>query len=305
MISFIFGLIGVIIALVGWFGYHSLVALIVGTVLYLIETIMQLKELNQNAITFEIVIAVVGCLVSGFFGVPFYVGGMVAINLYSVVITFIGIPGFIALFAKLFKREDKSDTVETVKITYCKKCGGQLDKHKKCMSCGKQYLRGSIIVNYVVGVIVVALFLFGYKALSEYSKLLVEKQQLDADYIALFGEYQNPETGEYINGARSYLDAMIAQSKLQQEESIESEMEVEDITYCKGVALHHVEGERIKKIGYDSKKNLLVIQFGEDSYFYGYGDVPITIYNGLSNAGSVDGYYDTNIRLQYDSVRLD
>ncbi|SDB07426.1 hypothetical protein SAMN02910263_00299 [Butyrivibrio sp. INlla16] len=31
--------------------------------------------------------------------------------------------------------------VENVSITYCKKCGGQIDRTtRKCLSCGKQYV---------------------------------------------------------------------------------------------------------------------------------------------------------------------
>ena len=152
MISFLIGLVGTLIALVGWFGYHSLVALIIGTVLYLIETIMQLRELNQNAIAFEVIIALIGCLVSGFFHVPFYVGGMVAINLYSAIITLFGIPNFIASITSLFKHDHKSTSVETVKATYCKYCGGKVDQDTHiCTKCGHKFFSIKSILSKIRG----------------------------------------------------------------------------------------------------------------------------------------------------------
>lgn len=95
MISFFVGLVGAIIALVGWFGFHSLIALVIGTVLYIVETIMQLKELQPNALKFEITIFVVGCIVGLFLKIPFYIGGMLATNIYSAVISIIGLPAII------------------------------------------------------------------------------------------------------------------------------------------------------------------------------------------------------------------
>ena len=41
MLSFFIGLIGVLIALIGWFGFGSVIALIVGTALYIVETIIE------------------------------------------------------------------------------------------------------------------------------------------------------------------------------------------------------------------------------------------------------------------------
>ena len=91
MISFIIGLVGAIVALVGWFGFHSLTALIIGTVLYAIETIMELKDLTASAIGADIVIFVIGAVIGFFIHKPFYIIGMIALAIYSLITSVFGI----------------------------------------------------------------------------------------------------------------------------------------------------------------------------------------------------------------------
>jgi len=92
MISFLIGLIGAIIGVVGWFGFGSVLALIIGLVAFIIETIMEKDSLNGNAIMVEIFIFGVGCVVGAFVkSVPFYVMGLIFINIYSLATGLLGI----------------------------------------------------------------------------------------------------------------------------------------------------------------------------------------------------------------------
>lgn len=83
MISFVVGLIGVIVALVGWFGFHSLAALIVGTLFYVIESLIEWKKLNANAKLLDFFVIIIGCVIALALKTPFYIGGMLALNIYS------------------------------------------------------------------------------------------------------------------------------------------------------------------------------------------------------------------------------
>lgn len=86
MISFLIVLIvlvGPIIALVGWFAFDSVIALIIGVLLYVIETIIEWRNLNTGAKFTDIIIFIIGSIVALFIETPFYIGGMIAIALYS------------------------------------------------------------------------------------------------------------------------------------------------------------------------------------------------------------------------------
>jgi len=99
MISFFVGLVGAITALVGWFGFQSVTFLIIGTVLYVVETLMEWQALNSNAKKVDIIIFTVGAIVAVLFtSVPWYVGGMVAIAIYSLVMGVIGLIGMLKFF---------------------------------------------------------------------------------------------------------------------------------------------------------------------------------------------------------------
>ena len=93
MISFWIGFIGAIIGVVGWFGFGSIWALVIGFAAYIIETIMERKELNRNAKLLDIVILAIGCIVGLFVkSVPFYVMGLIFINIYSLLMGLLGLP---------------------------------------------------------------------------------------------------------------------------------------------------------------------------------------------------------------------
>lgn len=92
MVSFFIGLVGAIIALVGWFGFKSVTFLIVGMVLYIIETAIEWRELNANAKMLDIVVFIIGCAVAAVFtSAPWYVGGIVAIAIYSLFLRIVGL----------------------------------------------------------------------------------------------------------------------------------------------------------------------------------------------------------------------
>lgn len=86
--AFLFGLIGSIVALVGWFGFKSVASVFVGTGLYLLETLLEWKDLNYNAKKLDILIVLLGCIVGLFIKrVPWYICGFLAINFYSFIIS--------------------------------------------------------------------------------------------------------------------------------------------------------------------------------------------------------------------------
>ena len=88
MLAFWLGLLGPIVALVGWFGFHSQLALLIGTLCYLAEVLL---ERNRNGLSdrgTDLIIFVFGCI-AGYFipGVPWYICGAVAINCYNIYMT--------------------------------------------------------------------------------------------------------------------------------------------------------------------------------------------------------------------------
>ena len=103
MLSFFIGLIGVLIALIGWFGFNSLVLLIAGTLLYIVETIIEWKHLNRGSKVIDIVIFIIGAIIALIVKTPFYIGGMIAINIYSGVTALFSIPMIITQLKMFFR----------------------------------------------------------------------------------------------------------------------------------------------------------------------------------------------------------
>ena len=103
MFGFVLGLIGVLISLIGWFAFDSLLLLIIGTVCYVIESLLEWRELNAGAKFFDIFIFGIGCLIALFVKTPIYIGGLIAINCYSALMCVIGLPGFISQVSLCFK----------------------------------------------------------------------------------------------------------------------------------------------------------------------------------------------------------
>ncbi len=96
MISLLSGLLGSILSLVGWFGFHSLPLLIIGTVIYVIDVAFQIRNMNAGAIVIEFVIFFIGSIIGVFIHIPFYITGMIALAIYGLIITLITIPMVIA-----------------------------------------------------------------------------------------------------------------------------------------------------------------------------------------------------------------
>jgi hypothetical protein len=103
MLSFFIGLIGVLIALIGWFGFGSVIALIVGTALYIVETIIEWKTLNPGAKVVDLVIFIIGAVIALIVKNPFYIGGMIALNIYSGVMALFSIPMIVTQLKMFFK----------------------------------------------------------------------------------------------------------------------------------------------------------------------------------------------------------
>lgn len=103
MFASLIGLVGVLTALIGWYGHKSVLLLAIGTGLYLVETLIEWKNLNMNAKKLDLFIFVLGSVVALFTNLPFYIGGMLAINFYSALMTLIALPGLIAQIALFFR----------------------------------------------------------------------------------------------------------------------------------------------------------------------------------------------------------
>ena len=83
MLSFFIGL-GSIIGVVGWFITKSFVFISVGLLCYLIETIIEWKNLSMSAKKTDIAILVVGCIAGLFIkSIPFWLSGIIALLCYS------------------------------------------------------------------------------------------------------------------------------------------------------------------------------------------------------------------------------
>ena len=101
MLGFLFGFIGAIVSLVGWFGFKSTTLLIVGFLGYVIETIIEWKSLNAQAKTMDVIVFAVGSIVGLIIKVPFWICGLVALSIYSLIIGLISLPSMLSE-AKLF-----------------------------------------------------------------------------------------------------------------------------------------------------------------------------------------------------------
>ena len=103
MVSFFIGLIGSVIALVGWFAFDSIISLIIGVSLYVIETIIEWKNLNTGAKVVDIIVFIIGSIIALFIKTPFYIGGMIAIAIYSGVLALFSLPTIIQQLRAVFR----------------------------------------------------------------------------------------------------------------------------------------------------------------------------------------------------------
>lgn len=93
-----------IAALIGWFGFKSVTLLIIGTGIYVIDTILRWQDLNAGAKLLDWSIFAVGCIVASFLKIPFYIGGMFAINCYSFLLSIPEMLLFISFLKSLNKK---------------------------------------------------------------------------------------------------------------------------------------------------------------------------------------------------------
>ena len=84
--SYLIGLLGSVLSLGGWFGFHSAILLVIGTLLHIVETLIEWKRLYVNAKMLYLFLFAIGCIVALFLSIPWYVGGMLAIAIYGLII---------------------------------------------------------------------------------------------------------------------------------------------------------------------------------------------------------------------------
>ena len=89
MLGTIIGGAGTLTALIGWFGFDSIIALIVGSILYLLEDIIHAQYLTPVAKLLDPIAFGIGCLVGIFVPLPWYICGMLGLNIFGA-IAFIG-----------------------------------------------------------------------------------------------------------------------------------------------------------------------------------------------------------------------
>lgn len=66
-----------------------------------------------------------------------------------------------------------------------------------------------------------------------------------------------------------------------------------------------VESTCFSEIGYDEDYEILLVRFLDSGSLYEYYDVPESVYEELLSAESPGGYYNENIKGQYECERLE
>lgn len=85
------GAVGGIVALVGWYALHSIWLLIVGTVLYILETVVNWKKLTVKAKITDIIIFFTGSIIAIYTSTSWYIGGMLAISMYNLFVSIMSV----------------------------------------------------------------------------------------------------------------------------------------------------------------------------------------------------------------------
>ena len=65
----------------------------------------------------------------------------------------------------------------------------------------------------------------------------------------------------------------------------------------------YVSSSNLRSVGYDSKNNILEIEFN-NGHVYQYYHVPYSLYSGLMNANSHGIYFSHNIRDKYVTRKI-
>ena len=93
MLEIILGAIGSLTSLIGWFGFRSILCVVVGTALCFIVTIMQWKDLTPRSRKMDLVFFLIGSAVGIIFtrAPAWYVCGMLGIAIYNVIVAIFSI----------------------------------------------------------------------------------------------------------------------------------------------------------------------------------------------------------------------
>ena len=97
MISMLIGIAGLFVSFIGWFAYRSVTMLIVGSALYGIETVLGLffGELKFGSLWVDVGSFAIGAFIAKFTKYPMWIGGLLGLNFYSLVMTIIGTVSFV------------------------------------------------------------------------------------------------------------------------------------------------------------------------------------------------------------------
>lgn len=83
--TFLIGLIGSAVGLVGWFAFRSPLLLFLGTGCYVAELLVERRRFGLSDRAPDLVFFVFGCIAGLFIEtVPWYICGMITVNFYSV-----------------------------------------------------------------------------------------------------------------------------------------------------------------------------------------------------------------------------
>lgn len=99
MLEIILGAIGSLTSLIGWFGFRSILCVVVGTALCCIVTIMQWKDLTPRSRKMDLVFFLIGSAVGIIFtsAPAWYVCGMLGIAIYNVIVAIFSIVMLLSL----------------------------------------------------------------------------------------------------------------------------------------------------------------------------------------------------------------
>lgn len=99
MLEIILGAIGSLTSLIGWFGFRSILCVVVGTALCFIVTIMQWKDLTPRSRKMDLVFFLIGSAVGIIFtsAPAWYVCGMLGIAIYNVIVAIFSIVMLLSL----------------------------------------------------------------------------------------------------------------------------------------------------------------------------------------------------------------
>lgn len=101
--SMFLGLFGSIIILVGWFGFQSEIAIIVGIGLYVLETILEWEKLNASAKAVDVFIFFIGFSIGLFIDTPAWICGLIAVSIYSLLMGLVTLPMMVAQIKGFYK----------------------------------------------------------------------------------------------------------------------------------------------------------------------------------------------------------